>query len=93
MSNGASPFKVGETYKTVEGRKVRITAEEIHGDCECVVGDDRIWRYNGSGNRGMVTASNFGRDDKRNLVPVPFASPPPKPDDKIDAADPRIEGG
>ena len=71
--NATHPFKVGETYQTVEGRQVRITAREAYGDCECVVGDDRIWRYNGPGNRGMVTASNFGRNDKRNLVPVPFA--------------------
>jgi len=62
-------FEVGKTYKTQEGKDVKIMqAKFINSDYHCVEGDDGVWRYARPSDAGRVTASAFDMSDPRNLV-------------------------
>jgi hypothetical protein len=68
-------FKVGNTYKTQEGKDVKIIAESYVGTAyHCVQGDDGLtpeggWRYARKSDAGRVTGSAFDMSDPRNLIP------------------------
>lgn len=62
-------LKVGESYKTQDGKNVTITEARHTPGYECVLGDDDIWRYNREGDRGRVTGTAHDFSDPRNLIP------------------------
>lgn len=63
-------FEVGESYKTQEGRTVKIVEEQHVGTAyHCVCGDDGVWRYARKSDAGRVTASAIDMSCPRNLIP------------------------
>jgi hypothetical protein len=54
-------FEVGKTYKTLNGDRVRIEADnvgELSPNYRCVKGSDGIWRYDRAGDRGRCTGTS-----------------------------------
>lgn len=69
-------FKVGKTYRTKGGKRVKIIAESTSPPgYECVQGDDisgltgvGIWRYNRPQDMGRVCGSPHDFSDPNNLI-------------------------
>lgn len=70
------PFEIGRIYKTLDGRDVRIVADQSEFEDRCpagyerVRGDDNLWRHNtNTSGRGRCIGSTM--TDPDNLIPEP----------------------
>ncbi len=63
----APTFRVGETYETVAGNTVTMTAQRDTDEGRQVRGCDGLWRWDRDGDRGRCASNLVPVTDGRNL--------------------------